>query len=255
MKATEKLQNININDMLVIDNMPALHFGDIIKVKQSGIDLLMQVDQAADQEIKNDAMCAELNMAGKNLNEGRKTIEKIRMATKRPHLDANKEIDEKFGVALSHFDRVINKLKSGVLKYNQAKQRKLQAERDEVDRKNREAAEAARKEEERRIKISKAQGGTGENVKPVEAEIIATPRRQLDLSGTTTVKKFKAVVTDPTKVPARFLKTPGVIEAIRKEVQKEVQENKNRLGKMASVKDFTQIPGIEIKRDDSVRLG
>ncbi len=249
---TKKLNNLS--ETLILDEMPELHFGDIVKVNQDGLALLKQADQAADQPIENDAFCAELNTAGKVLSHNRNIIEKLRVETKKPYLDGGRKIDIQFSIALDQFDRVINKTRKAVTTYTQEKQRKLAAAQAEVERKNREAAEKARKEEERRINISKAQGGTGENVKPVEAEVTAAPIAKIDMSGTTTVKKWKAVVVNPAKVPARLLKTLGVMEAIRIEAQKEVNHNKKQLGRMAAIADLTPIPGVIFEVDETSRF-
>lgn len=249
---TNKLNKLN--ETLIIDDMPELHFGDIVKVNQDGLALLKQADQAADQPIENDAFCAELNTAGKILSHNRNIIEKLRVETKKPYLDGGRKIDVQFNIALDQFDRVINKTRKAVTGYTQEKQRKLQEAQAEVERKNREAAEAARKEEERRINISKAQGGTGKNVKPVEAEVIAAPIAKIDVSGTTTVTKWKAVVVDSTKVPDEILKDSRVTEAMRIVAQEMVNENKKDLRRMASIKDLTPIAGIEVREEQNARF-
>lgn len=250
---TRKLQETNFNDMLVVDEMPELHFGDIIKVGQDGIDLLKQADQAADQEIENDAMCNELNAAGKVISHNRGIIEKLRVSTKKPYLDGGRTVDDQFKIALGVFDPVILKIRKATTKYTSDKAAALKAAQDEVDRKNRELEEAARKKEETNKKISIAKGGTGE-VKPVEAEVIAAPIAKIDMSGTTVVKTYKAHVIDPASIPLSILISDRVMEAMRIEAQSMVNENRKRLGKMCSEKDFTPIPGIEIKEEKNTRF-
>ena len=133
----------------------------------------------------NDAETAR-KLAKQVLNAGHE----IRMMYTRPIDEGKKTLKDEVDKYLKPLQDASDKLNLMVKEEagrKAAEKRRLEAEAFE---KQRLANEEARKEEERRINISKSKGGTGENVKPVAPEKVIMPTAHITMQSTTTVKRI-----------------------------------------------------------------
>ncbi len=164
-------------------------------------------------------------------NSGIKAIDSIRLEMTKPLRD---EVDRLNG----EFKQVLEPMQVAKDVLSQ----RLMVWRQEEQQKHTEALRKAQVEEERRRKISIAQGGTGEKIKPVEQ-----PTDQLAIRDTTKTRTdYRVEVVDIHKIPSKYFDNPEVIDAVRKQLQKEFDAAKREGGKLFSPDSFT-VPGAKVE--------
>jgi len=246
-------KTITQSDVVDLQNIPAIEVGDIIKINQNGHDLLNQIVQAAGQEIENQTMCDVLNLGLNKLNQVVKVLNGIRLEKTRPIEAAKKGIIAKFTAVTDQFQAAISNGNDRVRVWDAKVKEGRRILQARIDQENLDREIAARKEEARRLAISKAQGGDGSNNTPVPVPVpikIELPPIAMTQS-TAYAERWVAVVTDPTKVPVGILKSERVKEAMRVEAQAWVMDMKKKAQaenpeKKITPEDVEPIGGIRI---------
>ena len=247
------METITESNVVDLQNIPAIEVGEIVKINQNGHDLLNQIIQAAEQEIETQTMCDVLNLGLNKLNQVVKVLNGIRLEKTRPIEKAKKTIIAKFNAVTDQFQAAISNGNSRVRDWDAKVEENRRVLQAGVDEENRKRAEAARKEEARRLAISKAQGGDGSNNTPVPVPVpvkVELPPISMTMS-TAYAERWVAVVTDPTKVPDGILRSERVKEAIRIEAQGIIMYEKKRLQALSPERKITRediepISGIRI---------
>ena len=176
---------------------------------------------------------AEMNTAISNLNKVAKLADAARLKTTEPYRGMVDKINAAAKAWLEPL-KVAKKIGDDRL-------------RDFTAKKLAEEAEARRKaevEQTRRKNISESQGGTGENIQPVEAP---TPKHEVR-SQTKFVTRHNLTVTDVhALVHAKFqyLDDETVKEALRVLAQKDFNAEKKRVGRLFKI-EMWEVPGTEI---------
>lgn len=167
-------------------------------------------------------------------NSGIKAIDGLRLDMTKPLRDETDRINAEFATVLSPMKAAKDELSDRVMKW-----------RAEEQRKHEEEVRKAQAEEQRRINISKTKGGTGENVRPVEI-----PQDTLAVRDTTKTRtEYRVVVIDIAKIPPKYFDNEEVINAIRKQLQREFDAAKSKVGKLFNPDSFT-VPGAIVEKKE-----
>ena len=153
-------------------------------------EIAAEVTHAVELGLKTDESARTAEACTQRAIRAIKTVQEIRMTFTRPIDEGKKRIMQEFEFATSRLVAQTEKLKQMGLK-RAADIRKAEAKAlAEAEAEQKAADEKAAKELERRQNISKAQGGTGENVKPVVAEKINIPISTAGLRTTTRTRQI-----------------------------------------------------------------
>lgn len=188
------------------------------------------------------------NVLLKKCNGGIKAIKALCLEMTKPLRDETKRINAEFDTVLAPMKTTHKELDDRVLSWRLEQDRKHAEAQRKADEAQRAAEEVARKKEETNRRISLAKGGNGD-VKPVEVEKVEQPPvNQMAIRDTTNLyTRYKVNVTDITKIPPEYFDNEEVINAVRKQLQKELDLFKERTGKFFSPEDF-KIPGAEVEK-------
>jgi len=185
------------------------------------------------QLVQSQADSDVVNVLLKKCNGGIKAIDQIRLDMTKPLRDETDRINDEFKKVLEPMNAAKTGLSDRLMAWRREEQRKLEEERRK-----------AQVEEERRRKISIAQGGTGENIKPVEQ-----PADKLSVRDTTKTRtEYRVEITDIHKVPVKYLDNEEVINAVRKQIQREFDDAK-RGKKLFSPDDF-KMDGVKVDKKE-----
>ena len=157
-------------------------------------ELAAETNKSIERGIKSPVLARDAEAMVQNGRKAIKTVNDIRLMFTRPIDEGKKKLMKEVEDLLSPLQAANTRLNEMVLarlERLRAEEAKKQAEAEAAQR---EAEAKAKAEEERRRNISKAQGGTGENVKPVEVEKIEQPISTLELSNTTRTRRIIDVV-------------------------------------------------------------
>lgn len=212
--AKEAIQ-VDCSRIIDIQGVPKVSTKGIIQLKKGGLQLVKQLET---MEVKNQADVDTANVAMLKINRVIKYIEAARKEATRPFMDAKKEVDTQAKDVLNPIQEIFDAMKSKIAVWRKEEQEKIESENRRIAEENRKAEEAAQAELKRRQNISKAQGGTGENVKPVEAPVPIKKATALSMTDSTKVRKrWVGEVEDETLVPRQFLSVDQkkINEAIR----------------------------------------
>lgn len=196
-------------NVLTIPELPKLGNLPVITLTDGGKDMLKKCNNLA---VKDDTSLIIGNDYAGRINKAIKYVKKLRLDAARPINESLKEYKAQIEAQLAPFEEAYQKVCGEIANYRAIQQ----AEHDAK-------MEAARKEEERRSKISLAQGGTGEVKTPVAREIDPAI-----LSPVSEYTAWEWKVVDERKIPLKYFVIDTV--AINKEVRGGARE----------------IPGIEI---------
>ena len=236
------METEQLNQMLTIPAIPKLNLDWLYRVEISiqGNKLIKQGKELLKNPVKNETESIAVQGVAKLINHLYKEIEKSRAICKAPTIEAGKAVDNHFKPILAELGEVVNGLKDLIINFEHLKRLKHEEE-----------LEAARKEEERRTKISIAKGGTGETITPVERPI--DPKLT---STASTVERFVVEIVDVHKLSPDFLEDNRVKETLRKVVQ-ETLDDKIRIlrtkKRQITLDDIGLIPGVLIKSVMGVR--
>lgn len=198
-----------------------------LAIKQIETDGRGLIKLANDTQVKNQANADVANVVLTKITKGLKAVEEKRKSFTGPINQSLKEINNTF-----------KKLTAPIIEAKQQLSSRLMSWRADEQRKQQEIEDKARREEERRRKISKAQGGKGE-ITPV-----AVPAPTLQKDTTKTRKVWKATVYDLTKLPVQYI------------LADQVRINETmRAAVAAKTIDELVIPGVEFNQEEQPVYG
>ncbi len=190
-------------------------------LRTKGANLLAEANKYA---IKNQENADEVNNILIRITAGLREVEKRRKERTGPINETLKLINGDFKRATESFNEA-KRILTGKLMDWRAEQRRLDQEREE----------AARREEERRLKIQEAHKEAGHQVKETTAPVVRQPT--FDTRDTTkTRKNWTFEITDLLKVPFDYLVVDP--SAIRKAIRAAERDEEGR--------PVIEIPGVRI---------
>lgn len=189
------------------------------------------------------ATTEDLEAASELFNETRNTrdsSERARVAEKEPHLEAGRAVDARWKPILTTLDSAAAAITSKI----NAFKREAQKRAEEEQRRLREQQERERQRLARQAEKAEAKGLTqtadalireAETIQPA----IVAPAVPRHIPGLQTVEKWDFVIEDLSLLPRQYLVPDQT--AIRRTVQ--------------ALKGRTEIPGVRVFREDSIRRG
>ena len=163
----------------------------VVKEFECGFqEVIDATNQAIERGVATTKTANDAETARKQAKQVLKAGHEIRMMYTRPIDEGKKTLKDEVDIFLKPLQDASDKLNQLVREEAGRKAAERRRLEEEAAQKQREANEKARKEEERRINISQAKGGTGENVKPVIAEKVIAPTAHITMQSTTSVKRI-----------------------------------------------------------------
>lgn len=166
--------------------------------------------------------------------------ERARVAEKEPHLEAGRQVDARWKPILTTLDSAaaaitgkINAFKREAQRRAEEEQRRLRAEQEKE--RARLLKQAERAETRGLPQTADALVREAETIQPA----IVAPAVPRHVPGIQAVEKWDFVIEDPSQLPRNYM-TPDMT-AIRRTVQ--------------ALKGKTEIPGVRVYREDSIRRG
>ena len=249
-----KTIQVEVAQVIEIDNMPAVSIKDVLAIKPGAIALAEQVNTLA---VTDQASADVMNLSLMKLNKVKKFIEELRKQATKPLRDATSTVNAQVKEKAAPFVEAFETGKAKLDTWRREQQAIIDAENRRIAEENRIAEEKRQAEINRRLKLSKAQGGDGSNNTPVaEIEPVKTKQPLSVTDSTKTFRKLNIAVVEVGKVPAEWLKSDKVRDAIASNVRLELQGWLNQRGGLAKVKqeELPDIPGVTLRIETGSRF-
>lgn len=163
----------------------------VVKEFECGFqEVIDATNQAIERGVATTKTANDAETARKQAKQVLKAGHEIRMMYTRPIDEGKKTLKDEVDTFLKPLQDASDKLNQIVREEAGRKAAERRRLEEEAAAEQRRLNAEAEKEEQRRINISQAMGGTGENVKPVIPEKVIAPTAHITMQSTTSVKRI-----------------------------------------------------------------